>query len=273
MNEYVIPTWLSDALPAMQPNGVVSYADGTFIYTSSKGEVSTFDSLIAAENFGRSKPDEGFIFDESLNTLGYTKFWKQSFLVPDEKPGLSTYVSSKNDEYTLEHLEEDFCDFLAVTAKEYANDPEDFMKAFLFVDKHPAFWVRTKKAPATLREDFWVTEGYCNNGLYANPYVSEKKGFVFYLEGGGHVPEYYTEHYGDDSLTVYSSSYEQSMIKFAKALRKNYNLDGSTALTVIDGESFGETIDEESLLLKAYARYEELQEQYAVDEDESEATS
>lgn len=108
------------------------------------------------------------------------------------------------------------------TAEAYHSDSSSFVKAYTYVNEHPAFWFikKDKKTDA----EWWVTDDYCV--LMYKLTLDDKnhpQGYQWALEGGSHVEDDYRIHYHDPELDLYAPTIEEAYIKFAEKVSELYD--------------------------------------------------
>lgn len=109
----------------------------------------------------------------------------------------------------------------------YAKDPNNFLAAYGFVDKHPAFWV---KEPLELVYPGyeWKTSGFVSH-FSPHPLENDDGRFLGFLMEGGEVnedEECFTS-FWNLALTVVEPTYEETIIKFAEKVNRDFHLNGT----------------------------------------------
>lgn len=162
------------------------------------------------------------VIDESCNGHGgelHGSFW---FSKIDEKRGTGRLLlSGSSTRNSVEVLEMSYKYFLELT-EEYLVNPDDFVLAYRWVERHPAFWTR-RDGEKTFHWETeyglakaWIGVGRDENG---RPEVM--------IEHGGHVESDYVHHYHDTRLDVISETFEEAWIAFAEKVHEHFNLDGT----------------------------------------------
>lgn len=255
-----LPNWLEAVLPEPTAPHVLSTLEenGQRILriTSPDGETTDFQKISEVDNArhtgGWDLTIEADVYDHfsSGRAHGMLSY-------PSEREGYVGMLLAYSDEKRRENLERAYADFLE--AKQlYEWDPKDFVKAWRFIDSHPAFWTAYDIDEHPWH---WETEGY-GSKLRQYVYSSQKDGLpVVNLEAGGHVPhstsprgKAYSEHYGDWRLEVRARSFEEAILELAFRVSKAFDDQGNS----LDEEEFpyeapewikelSERIDEEEL--------------------------
>jgi hypothetical protein len=105
------------------------------------------------------------------------------------------------------------------TARHYLQRPDNFMRAYSFIQHHPMFWYQYPNRP-----DSWETDlGVRTLSQYVLGSEDEPK---IALEGGSTVPGT-DHHYHDYKLDVYADTFEEAYIAFAARIHELHDLDGT----------------------------------------------
>lgn len=121
----------------------------------------------------------------------------------------------------------------------YLEKPDDFLRAWTFVNNHPAFWYRYSED-----KNYWITNEYSRK-VWIQPALNDQNEIVFMLEAGSAVEPERTSHYHDLRLDIWASSYNEGFIKLAALVHKFFHLDGSERENVEYEKSSLEKILEE----------------------------
>lgn len=229
-----LPNWLEDVLPEPVAPHVLSTVmqDGERVLrvTSPEGETINFKGLKEADEARHSNDWDLAIEDEVYEHFGKDR--AHGMLTYElEELGYVGMLMGQSDAKRRASLERDYADFLE--AKQlYDSDPENLVKAWRFIDCHPAFWTayNLDKHPW-----HWETYGY-GSKIRQEVYASSKDGLpVVSLEAGGHVPHAatpnttaYSEHYGDWRLEVRARSFEEAIIELAFRTSKAFDAQGNS---------------------------------------------
>lgn len=217
-----LPQWLNELLPeASTPQLLAVTADNKLELIQPDGSAQVFETLEEAYNASRENDLDLNIAPEVAEHEGEEDAFFLTF--PSEDKRFQTLVMGYTDQDRIDNLKRSYEDFLE-RAEAYAKDPEDFVKAWAFVDTHPAFWT----APDLENKPFfWVQDGHSSH-LRLSVHRHEGKVAVE-LETGSHVPPEYNSHYGDWRLEVFADTYELAVIELAKRVALSHNLDGTDA--------------------------------------------
>lgn len=197
-------------------------------------------------------------YDFVSNTLkGDVKFTGDIKAITGEEDNFFVSVKSKNNpKYSrllMARTDEDeeffakstYYTFLKMS-NEYVNDPNDFEKAFHWLDAHPAFWSRYKA-------DSFDWE--INNNEKIGLGVMNRNGkTVIMLETGAAVEPERTTRYHDLRLDSDAATYEEAIIKLAARVHKFYDVDGTERKNVIYQKSKFE-LELEAVLKKVEEDY------------------
>lgn len=215
-----LPQWLNELLPETStPQLLAVTADNKLELIQPDGSARVFDTLKDAYNASRESDLDLNIAPEVAAREGEKDTFFLSF--PSEDKRFSTMVMGYTDQDRIDSLKRSYGEFLEY-AKSYASNPEDFVKAWRFLDTHPAFWTASDLKGHPF---YWAQEGHANK-LNVSVYRHEGE-TVIELETGSHVPPEYTTHYGDWRLEVAAETYELAIIELAKRVALTHNLDGT----------------------------------------------
>lgn len=226
-----LPNWLKDLLPEpVQPHVIKAKKQGSEVEIQLESPDGSYTTYSDFGDLSKAKAKNGVdvLFDESMKTEFKDNFIGDMLLFPLSN-GNSGAILAYSDENRQASLENAYQLFLKAE-REYRNDPRNFVKAWNFIDTHPAFWTCSNLKANPWQ---WQTEGYCSKLIQ---YVSNENGKpVISLSGGGHVPvathgtqEPYTEHYGDWRLEVYSETFETAIIELAFRVSKSFTNEGES---------------------------------------------
>lgn len=214
-----LPQWLLDELPEPRKETTLIYENEQYgirdvnnhetFYSSLEEAYDSVDCKNTNLAFAKNIPDnnDGIFFGE----------------IGESGTGRLFMALTDQDHYDM--LVDDYEEFLKI-AKEYENDYENFVLAYNFVDKHPAFWIRTKNEKTLT----WLTDGHVNthNGCLMLDMIVEDDGSHYWqIETGQHVQDSYTERYLDVSLTSTGLSAEEAFIELARKIYDKFDMDGS----------------------------------------------
>ena len=214
-----LPTWLEAELPPLKEPSILTVEGDELIVTAPDGTRTVHSDLRAVQQ--AKGADDLKIMPEVYAKFGEEGLDDFALFFPVSK-NFSGMLMSYTDEDRRASLERDFA-YSLECAEAYAADPEDFLKAYNFIDHHPAFWLRHS-------DWHWSTASHCER---LSHYVTKADGeLVIGFETGSHVPgdehtEGFTTHYHDYRLDVYADSFEHAYIKLAAAVAKFFAPDGS----------------------------------------------
>lgn len=230
-----LPVWLETLLPERsEPEVLSTVLVGTELrvlrLTAPSGSSRDFQTLAQVAD-----AHQGSDLDLAIEDEVYSYFADEyNFLsYPVDEPGYTGMLMGYTDERRQEGLEEAYAAFLE-NQRLYGEDPDDFVRAWSYIDSHPAFWTAFDLAGHPWH---WETQGYCSK-LRQSVRRSKAGEIRLSLDGGGHVEhslgpgqQAYSQHYGDWRLEVTADSFESAIMKLA--LRVSYAFDSQ-------GESFSE---------------------------------
>jgi len=253
MGTHNLPEWLDELLPEMK-RPVEMFLDGNML--AARYPNGSVDML--SENIEEAYDKiHGDGIDILFSDAVYDKFARRDqdgetmfrlITVPSSDGYTQRLLTSRTDQDRLDSLERDWDD-AQEAYREWKNDPDDFFKAYMMVDTHPAFW--TRAFPFSSADNFWdenslwswETSGYCQQ-LWSHPWHDEDGRLYWAIEGGSHVAdststwrdEYYNkvqiigvfqEHYHDFRLDAFGDTYEAAIVSFAHNVDKFFNPDGT----------------------------------------------
>ncbi len=232
MKKIELPEWLENELPAPKPVLRISYKNDVFVLIPnsdldseqqklvSRFTDKTYPTIVEAYDDVNSKTVD-VTFDSNVNSHG-GKLRSSSFWCEPEKGERSArLLIGMTDKTRKSILKSDYSSFLEDHA-EYEKDPTDWVLAYNWLTKHPAFWYKHKEEKSL----DWSTD----NGLKdVYVYVTRtKKGKArVYMEHGSHVEPQYMRFYHDPRLDVVASSMEKAYVKLAKKVNKFFHPDGT----------------------------------------------
>lgn len=215
-----LPAWLQELLPPPSTPQLLAVTENNKLeLIQPDGSTEVFETLEEAYNASREKGPDLNIAPEVAKREGAEDTPFLSF--PSKDKRFHTMVFGYTDQERWDSLKRGYAEFLKI-AEAYSANPEDFVTAWNFVDRHPAFWVATdlKEHPF-----YWEQEGHTNK-LRLSVYRNEGRTQIE-LETGSHVPPKYDAHYGDWRLEVAGATYEEAIIELAKRVALTHNLDGT----------------------------------------------
>lgn len=249
-----LPQWLNELLPEpATPQLLAVTADNRLELIQPDGSAQVFDTLEEAYNASRENDLDLNIAPAVAEREGEKDTFFLSF--PSERDGFRTMVMGYTDQDRLDSLKRGYGDFLE-NAKRYAEAPEDFVKAWRFLDTHPAFWT----AMDLQEKPFYLAQEGHANKLRLSVYRDNGE-TVVELETGSHVPPEYATHYGDWRLEITASTYELAVVELAKRVALTHNLDGT------DAEGADEIFEKPNWVKDLEERLEEYKD---LDEEDSE---
>ena len=160
------------------------------------------DAVWAAADLARAsatedvQDDNGFFFEANTNRL------------------LSSFTQAEAEE----SLREEYVVFLELN-EEYQANPDDWALAYNWLQKHPAFYHRSKEEGY----DWELNDGLTDLTHWVNRDADKPK-VVF--EAGERVLPEATRFYRDDNLTVYADSFEEAYVLLAKKVNLYFDLNG-----------------------------------------------
>lgn len=217
-----LPKWFLEELPEAKEPAVLSYQNNQYIAISPVKEEVAFSTIDEAYDYIQETWKLEIKFDNNLPEL------KDSLTDLHLSGSRTKYgiriLSSHTDQRKLEDFEKNYEEFLKI-AEDYKADSADFQKAYIFIDRHPAFWNRPKQEHPW----FWMTYGHCNlhdGRLSLEPDFKDGKTY-WHIETGAHVEPEYRERYHDYRLDSFGLTVESVFIKVAENISKFYNNDGT----------------------------------------------
>jgi hypothetical protein len=211
-----LPAWLAEVLPKPRASYVIGKnSEGAYTLTGPRGGVKTFATPAEAyDDVPKGKPKR---FDPSFHD---GVFWFETLEGQDTARILMAFT----DEEHIEGLEEEYEAFRKA-AKRYRKDPQDFLKAFTFLNRHPAFWIFTPLADDK-HSYTWGTDGAVSRFHFL---AFKRKGrLTLSFELGEHVKtDSYRSTYFDPELIVHAKTYEKLVLKLARKVDNTFRLDGS----------------------------------------------
>jgi hypothetical protein len=164
-------------------------------------------------------------FDESVRLSGEVEDFMGDDLsmigVRSERKGFRRILIGRGQEGqdTLDYSH--YYHFL-LQAKQWLADQDDFVKAYSFIQMHPAFWYR----PIPERSPYhWATDNG-HESVWVCVTRNDKNEPVVMLEHGSSVEPEHTMHYHDFRLDVWAPTFEEAYIDLAKKTHKFFSLDG-----------------------------------------------
>lgn len=134
---------------------------------------------------------------------------------------------SKNSRMLISHTDSDSIslDYMSYiyflkTAREYLQNPNDFLTAWYFVDTHPFAWHIHEAGSYD-----WAQKGHVSK-VWLQPSLNKENTVTFMLETGAAIDPDRTNHYHDLRLDIYAPTYNDSIIKLAAKIHKFFYLDG-----------------------------------------------
>lgn len=210
-----LPRWLKAELPQMEdPQTLDVDAEGNMIIVGTDGEITPAADLRDADAKLKGK-------DFQISKKFYAKYAPTAKnLSYDNEDGTVSMMFPRDDYSRISFLESDFQEFLEAT-EEYLKEPGNFVKAFSFIQRHPALWTRPSEANPWV----WQTEdGVRSVRIYV--YEDYSDGYAVELEAGEHVKPDFLNHYHDPALDTKASTYESAIVKLAYAMLNRYTLEG-----------------------------------------------
>lgn len=211
------PAWLEAELPEVGELSVVSPCEGGFVIEDPDGGRSdVYPTLAAAyDGFDRAVLGRNIVFsDDCVAAEEGAEELLGGVVLPN---GRFLIVFTDADELAL--LQEAYRSWQDVY-EEWRQDPKDFVKAFYFLEQHPAFWVR-----ATEERTFsWHTAAGAPREVC--PWRDDQGNVGVSMELGAHVAPEYTTHYHDIRLDVTAGSYEEAVVELATRVDLFFDKDG-----------------------------------------------
>lgn len=227
-----LPEWLEELLPAHRTPQRLSTAvvDGNRVLRLLDPDGSFADfSTVREASEANSKSGYDIIIDDEVFEHFSERRSRRHLSYPLEK-GYVGMLFSYTDEDRRRSLERAYAASLENQAL-YAEDPQDFRKAWYFIESHPAFWTCQD---VNEHPWHWETQGYCSK-LRQHLYFKEGEGSWIGLEGGGHVDKAhdsvtvpYRDHYGDWRVQAAGKTFEEAIIKLAFKVSKAFDSEGNS---------------------------------------------
>lgn len=238
------PSWLAESIPDPQEHFVISYKDGQYISKPPGNDESTYtyhdclDDAYYASNGTNVHIDSSVPGNESGDEIFFSGKKTEHNTVP--------MFFSLTEQDCIDALARTLQSFINIEVKDYREDPSDFMNAYDFIDRHPAFWTKMTPHDAENKTLDWNTAGYASK-IWAVPSRLKDGRIGWMMEGGSHVGPEYVSHYHDLRLDVYGDSIEDCYIQLAAKLDKFFDIDGSERENVDYKKSELELVLEERL--------------------------
>ena len=208
-----LPEWMRSLVPTPRPIQHLEYVDGQYTISGKH-----FDTFIEAYAWAVFK-DLNFTFAETLPEVEHDQ---QRVYAPATKTDGTSLCFTVTDQQREQILRYQYQMFLEL-ASEWEKDPTDFLKAYGFIDQHPAFWTRDKNQ-STWR---WNQNGYARQvELFPVPSHNNPP-HMWAVEAGEHIAPEYTNHYYNPQLNAYGRTVEEAYITLAALVHKFFHFDGS----------------------------------------------
>ena len=224
LSNITLPGWLIESLPTrnfsntllaewIEEKKIVEVKDHSGVV------LNEFKKLSEAVNFYRnnkSDPKE-LIFSESFenSSLGFP-MGGHSFV---ENDGLMVFGWNYDD--ALDIIKSDYSKFVTEIDPEWRADKNNWGKAYIWLDNHPAFWLKNDGSGLS-----WATSN-CNSRISAYVDLKDNENTIVSMEHGQHVPKEYNMHYHDYRLDVEAEDFSSAYVKLAKKVDKFFNIDGT----------------------------------------------
>lgn len=109
------------------------------------------------------------------------------------------------------------------TAKAYLEEPSDFLRAYYFLNGHPAFWTRPN--PEKFPFEWSTSTGNSLISMY--PSSDQEGNVVISLEHGASYPPERKTRYHDTRLDTFAPTYEEAIVALAEKTHRYFHLDGA----------------------------------------------
>lgn len=214
-----LPAWFLAELPEHTPTTTIFFKDGLFRFSTEK---TTFSTIIEAYDYGRSLENIDVILDPSVNNHGGRLRAGMFFGVKTKNSKFTRLLMSHTTHDTLQMLKYEYATWVQDTHPTWLKNQNDWVEAYNWLQKHPAFWYRNTKEKTF---DWGQSEGLKTAWVY--PYRDQKKKIHVLMEHGAHVEPEYKSHYHDMRLDVRAKTVEKAYILLAKKVNKFFNPDGT----------------------------------------------
>lgn len=225
-----LPTWLQEILPAPRPPVVLSWDQGFHVYHPVTQDTTLFATLEEAYDFAHEVDTVdltvGGITYEGEVPEPYEQWEDATWIITPVEDGTHRLLMFNHDALGYRDLQVAYTNWLEIATAYDTSDGDDFYHAYLFVDNHPAFWIRGLTHDRTVEHiqnnPFnWSTSDYFHGML------EHDGSHVHSFEAGSHVEPEYREHYADYDLEVDAPSYEDGIIALAQKISAKFHHDGS----------------------------------------------
>jgi len=220
--KYPLPQWMTETLPNVIPEPIKIFVKDNKVKTS-LNPISSYSSVEEAFDFLRTQ-DVDIVFDQSVDGVDGEFFIKDdttTFICSPAGDGLNSrllmgwpLIQKIND------LADTYSQWLDEIVPDYLDNANVFIKAYNFVNNHPAFWLKSSGVAT------WETEYGCGQ-VAVNAYEREGKVNVL-LETGLHIAPDYKTRYLDTDIVSFADTFEDAYILLASKVYEHYNLDGTS---------------------------------------------
>lgn len=222
-----LPEWFKSTLPEnfVEPNTIKYDAEKqNFLVYEDDSLIGEFKTVALAYDYSKDHRGRDVIFDDSMfNNNSETFDGNMDYIFENSgDKGFKRLLTGKSYKTELEHFVYLFENFEKIS-EDYLNDPDNFEKAWNFVNAHPTFWVKYDKDSVWNR---WNYNGYTTRIVFY-PMFNDDGSVGWFLEGGSHVAPDYINNYYDYRLDASADSFENAIIVFADLVNTCFNPDGS----------------------------------------------
>jgi hypothetical protein len=221
VNAVELPAWFPapPVLPSRTIRAVEIEGEWKVVIDELPGEV--WDTPVEAYDSVKER-DIDITLDKSLNRDEWGHFIGSGMFFANKATPDATSVRGLIGRTQADHLwlDKSRYSYYLRDTDEYRADPENWVKAYNWLEAHPMFWINTDPTyylgwqKENGLSDLWTSVGTHANG---EPYVM--------LEGGPHTDDF-SQRSLDHRLDAVGATFEEAYIKFAKNVDKYYDKSG-----------------------------------------------
>ncbi len=216
-DQIILPTWMTFPVPTT-PVYTVKQTGKTFIIVETKEK---FNDITTAYDHVQNNLKGDVVFEDLAkdDANPYTGIY---FVPPAEGANSSRMLISHTDRDSLALIKYHYYEFLKLDAR-YHENVEDWVKAYSWLQGHPAFYHR--------REEFmndWIMDNGLK-GMWVDVERDRKGNSIVSLEHGEWLNEDRTGGPCHNfKLDSYGSTFEEAYIALAKNVDTHFDVDGNS---------------------------------------------
>lgn len=218
MASSILPSWVTDMIPADENPATISWNEETKSFSSSTGETS--DNLV--DLYDHLEEDHTIIFDSTVQGHQGTLIGDIVISNVPTNNGYRILLGGGREE-TIRYLEDSWREFMTVINPYYESNPDNLISSVMFLDRHPALWLYDDETGN------WRTDGYVDD--IKMDILLKPAGYFHRIEFGTQCVDngesMYRIHYFDPRLTARGYSYKEVIIDAARNLHAHYHSDGT----------------------------------------------